>query len=195
MTLGEVDIVTKIEYRVKGGGSVLDTFTVTSAIPRQPGELVSRSELETAARDTWQELLGSPLHPLRRDAAFTSAVSATVGLSGAKSVVAVVSAPPEVASDAAVRVLGLQRDELAPGDIADAFAELVMAIGSKLQVLLPGRMRIGHPGVTQGAGLTTALPGARMICESVLANSVGPIRITLWRTLAGRLPAPALDEI
>jgi len=102
------------------------------------------------------------------------------------STVVVVRATREAASAAAVDLLGLQDGEVASGDIADAFAEIVVAVGCGVRTLLGGLTRLDAPVVVQGSALDTAIPGARMLCDASLKTAAGPVNVSLWRPRAAR---------
>ncbi len=168
---------------------MLNSMTVRRTLPRQRGELLTDADLEGVAVAVWKGLLRSSLYRARRLAPSSYAVSATVSLVGDCSAIAMISVPEAVAISASVGVLGLQVDELAPGDIDDAFAVLALAVGDAIAALLPGGAALGHPSVAQGERLTTALPGARLTAETLLWSGAGPVRVSLWRPRSRGWPA------
>jgi hypothetical protein len=192
VTVGEVDIVWE-EIAPRRGttpghsgdaslGAVDMPFAATArplSIPRQDNEPTSAA-LEAITAGVWKHLLGTSLRPFPRWSPFEVAVSASVPVNGASPAVTVLSAPASVATVAAVAILGLQEDELAPGDIEDAFGDLVLAIGSEIRTLLSDETRLGPPSVVHGAGLSTAVPGARLACEARLKSAAGPVQVSLW---------------
>ncbi len=98
----------------------------------------------------------------------------------------VVRASREAAAAAAVELLDLEDGEAASGDIADAFAEILVAVGCGVRTLLAGLTRFDAPVVVQGNALQTAIPGARMLCDTTLKSSAGPFNISLWRPRVAR---------
>ena len=172
----------------KGGGAVPNTAFVGASIPRQSRELLSREDLENVVAAVWRRRLGLSIHRLRGHAAAGSAVSANISLVGAGTAVAVLRAPFEVAAAAAVGVLGLHEDELAPGDVEDAFGELVVAIAQGIGDLLPGASVVGPASVVRGSELTTAVPGSPLMCDAALHCAPGPLHVSMW----GRWPEGVL---
>jgi hypothetical protein len=168
------------------GLAVTDTATVGRAIPRQLNEHLTEAALTDVVGLAWKRLFGTSLRPARRVRAGRFAVSAQVQLAGMDSTVVVVRASQEAATDAAVNLLGLHVDEVAAGDIADAFAEIVVAVGCGVRTLLAGLTKLDAPVVVQGERLDTAIPGARMICDANLQSAVGPVHVSLWRPRAAR---------
>jgi hypothetical protein len=176
--------------------------TVGSTIPRQESQALSRANLEDVVSKAWWQVLGTGLHRLNRHnsasgtgtvAGATGAVGAEIAVAaslpmfGANSLVVVLRASRGVATDAAVSLLGLHREELAPGDIDDAFASLVNAIGSGLCDVLPDVTLLGTPVVVQGSAVTTAVPSARMTCDTSLRSGGGRVHVSLWRPRVQRL--------
>ena len=141
--------------------------TVGRAIPRQLSEHLTEAALTDVVNLAWSRLFGQPLRPAgRRVGAERFSVSAQVQLAGMDSTVVVVRASQAAAVAAAVDLLGLHDGEVASGDIADAFAEIVVAVGCGVRTLLAGLTKLDAPVVVQGSGLHTAIPGARMLCET-----------------------------
>jgi hypothetical protein len=165
---------------------VTDTATVGRTIPRQAGEHLTEGALADVAGIAWKRLLGSSLRPGRRVAAERFSVSAQLQLAGMESTVVVVRASQAAAVAATVGLLGLHEVEVAPGDIADAFAEIVVAVGCGVRTLLAGLAKLAAPVVVQGDGLNTAIPGASMICDACLQSSAGPVHVSLWRPRTAR---------
>jgi hypothetical protein len=144
--------------------------------------------LETIVIDVWKQQLGRTLHrvlPTRSTAGPPEfGVSASVPLDTGAPLVAVLRVPAAVAAAAAVARLDLHEWEIAPGDIDDAFTELVAAVGSGISRMLPGATRIGPPLVVQGSALSTSVAKAQLACEAVLLGSAGPVHASLWRPRA-----------
>ena len=163
-----------------------DTATVGRAIPRQLSEHLTEAALTEVVGLAWKRLLGGSLRPGRAVRARRFSVSAQVQLAGMDSTVVVVRASQEAATAAAVSLLGLHEDEVASGDIADAFAEIVVAVGCGVRTLLAGLTKLDAPVVVQGDGLVTAIPGAKMMCEASLQSAGGPVSVSLWRPRAAR---------
>lgn len=166
---------------VDGASRVLD-----SAIPRQETELLSPAALQDIVRVAWKQLLGSELHRLTpsgrsSDLATDIAVSASLPLIGHHPLVVVLRTSAAVAAEAAVSVLGLHQDELAPGDIDDAFGGIIGGVGSGLQAVLPEVTRLGAPVVVQGEGLSSAVPFARLTCDASLRSGSDRVHVSLWR--------------
>ncbi len=165
-----------------------NTATVR-AIPRQMGEHLTEGALTDVVVLAWKRLLGTSLRPGRPVPAGRFSVSAQLQLAGMDATVVVVRASQEAATNAAVNLLGLHEDEVASGDVADAFAEIVVAVGCGVRTLLAGLTKLDAPVVVQGDGLDTAIPGARMICQTSLKSAGGPVHVSLWRPrTARRLP-------
>ena len=162
-----------------------NTAFVGAAIPHQSRAFMSQDALESVVAGVWKRRLGLSLHRLRGHPAAGFAVSASVPLVGAGTAVAVLRAPLEVASAAAAGMLGLHHDELAPGDLDDAFSELIVSVGQGIGDLLAGPSALGPASVVRGAGLTAAVPGSPMMGEVALHSSAGPLQLSLW----GRWPA------
>ncbi len=163
-----------------------NTATVGRAIPRQLSEHLTEAALTEVVGLAWKRLLGSSLRPGRAMRPGRFSVSAQVQLAGMESTVVVVRASHEAATAAAVSLLGLHEDEVASGDIADAFAEIVVAVGCGVRTLLAGLTKLDAPVVVQGAALDTAIPGARMICDASLKSDGGAVHVSLWRPRAAR---------
>ena len=163
-----------------------NTATVGRVIPRQLSEHLTEAALTDVTGLAWKRLLGTSLRPGRAARAGLFAVSAQVQLAGMESTVVVVRASQAAANAAAVGLLGLHEDEVAAGDIADAFAEIVVAVGCGVRTLLAGLTKLDAPVVVQGNGLETAIPGARMICEATLQSAGGQVHVSLWRPRASR---------
>ncbi len=162
-----------------------NTATVR-AIPRQLGEHPSAGALTDVVLLAWKRLLGTSLRPGLRAPAGRYSVSAQLQLTGMDATVVVVRASQEVATNAAVDLLGLHEDEVASGDVADAFAEIVVAVGCGVRTLLASLTKLEAPVVVQGDGLDTAIPGARMICDTSLTSAGGAVHVSLWRPRAAR---------
>jgi hypothetical protein len=163
-----------------------ETATVGRVIPRQLSEHLTEAALIDVVGLAWKRLLGASLRPKRSLGPGRFAVSAQVQLSGMESTVVVVRATQEAASAATVALLGLHEDEVASGDIADAFAEIVVAVGGGVRSLLAGLTKLDAPVVVQGDGLDTAIPGARTICDATLQSAGGAVHVSLWRPRAAR---------
>jgi hypothetical protein len=164
------------------------TGRASRTIPRQLSEHVTEGALTDAAGLAWKRLLDSSLRPGRRVRAANYSVSAQLQLDGMESTVVVVRASQTAATAAAVGLLGLHENEVGPGDIADAFGEIVVAISCEVRTLLAGLTKLAAPVVVQGDRLNTAIPGARMMCEANLRSSAGPVHVSLWRPRAARRP-------
>ena len=154
------------------------------SIPRQENGPLSAEALAGIVSRAWKRVLGIDLHSLSRDPgrqfAEDISVSASLPLLGESSLVVVLRTSSQVAVRAAVSVLGLHEDELAPGDIDDAFAGIVGAVGIGLRDVLPQVTRIGSPIVVQGSSLTSAVPGARLMCDASLRSGSGRVHVGLW---------------
>lgn len=160
--------------------------TVSRAIPRQMSEHLTQSALTDVVTIAWDRLIGASLRPARPVATDRFAVSAQLHLAGMDSTVVVVRASRAAATAAAVDMLGLQPDEVGAGDIADAFAEIVVTVGCGVRALLAGLTKLDVPVVVQGDAVETAIPGARMLCETTLKSAAGPVHVSLWRPRASR---------
>lgn len=176
------------------GNAAGSLATVGSTIPRQDTQLLSTRTLEDVVASAWWQVLGTGLHRLNRQDAATAgvvgadiAVTASLPMFGANSLVVVLRASRGVATDAAVSLLGLHREELAPGDIDDAFASLVLAVGGGLREVLANVTLLGTPVVVQGSAVTTAVPNARMTGETSLRSGSGRVHVSLWRPRVQRL--------
>ncbi len=179
---------------VKGNAAGSLTRTLGSAIPRQDSQVLGSATLEDVVAKAWWHVLGTGLHRLnRQDSAISTpaaadiAVAASLPLFGANSLVVVLRASRGVAADAAVSLLGLHREELAPGDIDDAFASLVTAVGNDLRDVLADVTLLGTPVVVQGGAVTAAVPNARMTCQTSLRSGSGRVHVSLWRPRVQRL--------
>jgi hypothetical protein len=168
------------------GGWVVTNATVSRAIPRQTSEHLTEGALTEVATLAWKRLTGATLRPARSAASDRFAVSAQLQLAGMDSTVVVVRASREAATAAAVGMLGLQPGEVGAGDIADAFAELAVTVGCGVRALLAGLTKLDPPVVVQGESIQTAIPGARMLCESRLKTGEGPVHVSLWRPRSAR---------
>jgi hypothetical protein len=165
---------------------VTSTATVMRVIPRQLSEQLTQASLTDVVNLAWKRLFGRSLRPAARVSADRFSVSAQLQLAGMDSTVVVVRATGEAARAAAVDLLGLQDGEVASGDIADAFAEIVVAVGCGVRTLLGGLTKLDAPVVVQGSALDTAIPGARMLCDASLKTAAGPVNVSLWRPRAAR---------
>jgi hypothetical protein len=165
---------------------VTDVATLGRAIPRQLSEHLTESALTDVVNLAWSRLFGEPLRPSGPVGAERFAVSAQLQLAGMDSTVVVVRASQTAAVAAAVELLDLHDGEVASGDIADAFADIVVAVGCGVRTLLSGLTKLDAPVVVQGSGLLTAIPGARMLCEADLRSPAGPFNVSLWRPRAAR---------
>ncbi len=163
-----------------------DTATIGRAIPRQLSEHLTEAALTDVVNLAWSRLLGGSLRPAGLVPAQTFAVSAQLQLAGMDSTVVVVRASADAAAAVAVELLDLRDGEAAAGDIADAFADIVVAVGCGVRTLLAGLAKLDTPVVVQGSALQTAIPGARMLCETNLKNSAGTFNVSLWRPRAAR---------
>jgi hypothetical protein len=177
---------------VRGNAAGSFARTLGSTIPRQESPVLSRETLEDVVAKAWWHVLGTGLHRLNQHnlatvAGADIAVAASLPLFGANSLVVVLRASRGVATDAAVSLLGLHREELAPGDIDDAFASLVNAVGGGLREVLPDVTLLGTPVVVQGSAVTTAVPSARMTCDTSLRSGSGRVHVSLWRPRVQRL--------
>ncbi len=168
------------------GTAVFYAPAVGRTIPHQTSHGRRSANLEAVAADVWKSLLLTTLKTDSSPRPARFAVSATVPLAGTQMAVAVIRASAEAAAHAAVTLLGLRADELAPGDIDDAFAELAVAVGTRLRSELPGVTRFGTPVVVQGRELSTALPGADQVADVVLSGDHGPVALSLWRPRPAR---------
>lgn len=162
------------------------TATIGRAIPRQLNEHLTEAALTDVVNLAWSRLFGSSLRANGPVPAECFSVSAQLQLAGMESTVVVVRASLEAAVAAAVELLDLDEREVASGDIADAFGDIVVAIGCGVRTLLAGLTKLDAPVVVQGGALQTAIPGARLLCEANLKNSAGPINVGLWRPRAAR---------
>jgi hypothetical protein len=160
--------------------------TVGRAIPRQLSEHLTEAALIDVVNLAWSRLFGYSLRASRPVAAGRFSVSAQLQLAGMDSTVVVVRASQTAAVTAAVDLLELNDGEVASGDIADAFAEIVVAVGCGVRTLLAGLTKLDAPVVVQGAGLQTAIPGARMLCDANLKSPGGPFNVSLWRARTAR---------
>jgi hypothetical protein len=149
-------------------------------------EHLTESALTEVVIIAWKRLVGSALRPARPTATDRYAVSAQLQLAGMDSTVVVVRASREAATAAAVDMLGLQHDEVGAGDIADAFAEIVVTVGCGVRALLAGLVKLDAPVVVQGQSVETAIPGARMLCDTSLKTAAGPVHVSLWRPRSAR---------
>ena len=159
---------------------------VSRAIPRQASEHLTEAALTEVATLAWKRLSGSTLRSARSVPTDRYAVSAQLQLAGMDSTIVVVRASNEAATAAAVGMLGLHPDEVGSGDIADAFAELVVSVGCGVRALLSGLTKLDPPVVVQGQSIETAIPGARMLCEAHLRILEGPVHVSLWRPRSAR---------
>lgn len=159
---------------------------VRPMIPPQTGGL-GADALAAIAADVWERLLDARLRPAARWSPVDVAVSASVPLDGPAPAVGVLSVPTSVATSVTGSRLGLQDDELAPGDIDDALGEIVVAIGAGLRAMLADVTRLGPPSVVHGAGLSTVVPGARLTSEARLRSAAGPVQVSLWHLRAARV--------
>ncbi len=171
----------------KGGGAVPNTAIAGAPIPRQSHAFMSQDALERVVAQVWEQRLGLSLHRLRGHPPAGFSVSASIPLVGAGSAVAMLRAPFEVAAAAAVGLLGLHRDEVAPGDVDDAFTQLVVAVGHAIGGLLSGPNALGPASIVRGVGLTAAAPGSPTMGEVALYSGAGAIHLSVW----GRWPALA----
>jgi hypothetical protein len=163
-----------------------DAATVGRAIPRQLSEQITQAALSDVVILAWSRLFGDALRPSAPVAAERFSVSAQLQLAGMDSTVVVVRASQTAAVSAAVNLLELHDGEVGAGDIADAFAEIVVAVGCGVRTLLAGLTKLDAPVVVQGSGLLTAIPGARMLCDADLKSPAGPFNVSLWRPRAAR---------
>ena len=163
-----------------------NTATVGRAIPRQLSEHLTEAGLIDVVDLAWSRLFGHALRPSGPVAAERFSVSAQLQLAGMDSTVVVVRASHTAAVAAAVDLLDLNDGEVAAGDIADAFAEIVVAVGCGVRTLLTGLTKLDAPVVVQGNGLLTAIPGAHMMCDANLKSPAGPFNVSLWRPRAAR---------
>jgi hypothetical protein len=169
-----------------------NTASVGPAIPRQTSASLDQKALEGVVMDVWKHQLGRSLHralPTRSAASPEFGVSACVPLETGAPLVAVLRVPAAVAASVASERLELHEWEIAPGDIDDAFTELIVAVGNGISRLLPDATRIGPPLVVQGSGLSTSVAKAQLDCEAVLLSSAGPVHASLWRPRSPWRPA------
>ena len=183
-----------METLIRGDAAGSVTTTVGSGIPRQETQHLTRGVLDDVVTRAWWHVLGAGLHRLHGQASAAGtltgadiAVAASLPLFGANSLIVVLRASRGVATDAAVSLLGLHREELAPGDIDDAFASLVVAVGEGLRDVIADVTLLGVPVVVQGSAVTTAVPHARLTCDTTLRSGGGRVHVGLWRPRVQRL--------
>ena len=169
------------------------TASVGPVIPRQVCKSLDGHFLEAVVIEVWKQQLGRRLHRMmstRPAPAPDLAVSASVPFDTGVPFVTVLSVPTPVAAAVATARLDLHEHEIAPGDIDDAFTELIAAVAVGIGRVLPDVTRMGPPLVVQGARLSTAVSSAQLDCGACLLDSAGPVYASVWRPRAPWRPAP-----
>jgi hypothetical protein len=163
------------------------TVTAASAgpvLPRQPHRLLDGDLLETIVMDVWKQQVG---RTLRRPEAESRppdgefAVSASTTLDAGEPLVVTLRAPARVAAAVATARLDLHEDELAPGDIDDAFTGLLTVVATRLAHAVPDAGQVGPSLVVQGTGLSVMVGGAELDSDVTLMAGSSPVRVSVWR--------------
>jgi hypothetical protein len=152
--------------------------------PRQPQRPLDADLLETVVIDVWKQQLGRTLR--RPEATLRPpdgefAVSASTTLDAGEPLVVTLRAPAPVATAVAMSRLDLHEDELAPGDIDDAFTGLLGVVVTRLAHVVPDAGQVGPSLVVQGSGLSVMVGGAELDCDVTLMAGSWPVRVSVWR--------------
>jgi len=153
-------------------------------VPRQTHRLLDTDLLETVVIDVWKQQLG---RTLRRPEATVRppdgefAVTASTTLDAGEPLVVTLRAPAPVASAVAMARLDLHEDELAPGDIDDAFTGLLGVVVTRLVHVVPDAGQVGPSLVVQGSGLSVMVGGAELDADVTLLAGSWPVRVSVWR--------------
>jgi chemotaxis protein CheX len=106
-------------------------------------------------------------------------LTAAVYLTGEWSGAACIHVEPEQACAFAGRFLGMPTPDAVNDDVRDVMGELANMIAGNLKCTLAPGIRVSIPSVTDGAGYSLRVCGARVVCRAGFHSDAGPFWITL----------------
>lgn len=111
---------------------------------------IGESVLREAVRTVWATTLGLEVEVVPAPSRASSALSGSVRVSGLWRGAVSLDCPPQLASQAAARMFGVDPRETTRDQRLDAIGELTNIIGGNVKAFLPGPSRLSPPKVIEG---------------------------------------------
>jgi chemotaxis protein CheX len=150
-------------------------------------------DLQVIAEQVWSSYLdldgGSPLIPVPHEKR-SDDVTASVSVTGAWRGHVLVSCSEAAAKHVAAALLGIEYDEVAEEDVADALGELANIIGGNVKSLLPEPCALSLPHVHVD-GASGRYPSVTEVCHLGGTWMAESVTVTVLESTADLAGAPA----
>ena len=130
--------------------------------------------------DIWSSILGLEIVEAGPSELVPPTVTGLVHISGDAEGSVSLECPGDLARTAAALMFGTEVDDLAPGEMEDAFGELANMTGGGVKSLLAGQNQLSLPTVIEGSGYHLNVPGAVPVLAVWFACGGTPVVVRVY---------------